>query len=140
MQTQSTSPQQGVISYFESSATYWKNVYARGHLTSTIYRARHNTTLRWVSKLGLPAAASVLDIGCGAGLISVARSRKGYTVDAMDAAAAMLDMTRAHAIRQGVHDRVRLHLGDVHALQFCDNTFDLVIAIGVIPWLHSEDV
>lgn len=27
---------------------------------------------------------------------------------------------------------------DVHALAFAAQTFDLVIAIGVIPWLHSE--
>ena len=138
MQTQSTNPQQGVISYFESSATYWKSIYERGHLTSAIYRARHNTALRWVRKLHLPSSARVLDIGCGAGLITVALSRQGHTVDAMDAAAAMLDMTRKRAVRQGVQDRVRLHLGDVHELQFEANTFDIVIAIGVIPWLHSE--
>jgi ubiquinone/menaquinone biosynthesis C-methylase UbiE len=137
---QSTNPQQGVINYFESSATYWKSVYASGQLTSAIYRARHNTALRWVRKIGLPVGARVLDIGCGAGLVTVALSRQGHSVDAMDAASAMLEMTRTHAVRHRVGDRVRLHLGDVHSLNFAANTFDIVIALGVLPWLHSEEV
>ena len=39
-----------------------------------------------------------------------------------------------------MQDRVRIHAADVHALPFQAHTFDLVVAIGVIPWLHSERV
>jgi len=31
-------------------------------------------------------------------------------------------------------------LGDVHRLQFRDGDFQLVIALGVLPWLHSPQV
>jgi ubiquinone/menaquinone biosynthesis C-methylase UbiE len=49
-------------------------------------------------------------------------------------------MTRNDAADQGVQNRIRIHAADVHALPFEAHTFDLVIAIGVIPWLHSERV
>src|SRR6185436_8635637 len=47
---------------------------------------------------------------------------------------------RNDAADQGVQDRIRIHSADVHALPFEAHTFNLVIAIGVIPWLHSERV
>jgi len=56
----------------------------------------------------------------------------------MDFTPAMLQLTRKDAVDHGVQDRITLHVSDVHALPFDTRTFDLVIAIGVIPWLHSE--
>ena len=126
--------------YFESAATYWKKIYSGDRLLPAIYRDRHNTALRWVCRLDLPSHARILEVGCGAGLITVALARNGHTVDAMDSTAAMLEVTRKGAAHRGVEDRIRLHLADAHALPFDAQTFDLVIAIGVIPWLHSEAV
>jgi ubiquinone/menaquinone biosynthesis C-methylase UbiE len=52
----------------------------------------------------------------------------------------MIQIARRDVLARGVQDRVRLHFADVHALPFKAETFDLVIAIGLIPWLHSEHV
>src|SRR6266850_831283 len=124
--------------YFESSAPYWQKVYSGDGLLPVIYRDRHNTSLGWIGELGLHADARILEVGCGAGLITVALARNGHTIDALDSTMAMLQMTRKDAVDQGVQDQIRLHTADVHALPFDAQTFDLVIAIGVIPWLHSE--
>jgi ubiquinone/menaquinone biosynthesis C-methylase UbiE len=70
--------------------------------------------------------------------MSVELAIDGYTVDAMDSTSSMLHITQKNARLQGVKNRIRLQLADVHALPFEAGTFDLVIAIGVIPWLHSE--
>ena len=134
------SSQQSVTDYFESTADYWKSVYADDRLVPAIYRERHNTALRWIRDLDLHPRARILEVGCGAGLITVALARDGYIVDAVDPTTAMLQMTRNGAARQSVQGQVRLHAGDVHALPFQAQTFDVVIAIGVIPWLHSERV
>jgi ubiquinone/menaquinone biosynthesis C-methylase UbiE len=61
-------------------------------------------------------------------------------VDALDSTMAMIQMVRGDAARHRVQDRIRTYAADVHALPFRAHTFDLVIAIGVIPWLHSERV
>jgi ubiquinone/menaquinone biosynthesis C-methylase UbiE len=139
MQTQRAS-QQNVTDYFTSTAAYWKQIYSDDRLLPAIYRDRHDTALGWIQELDLRPNARILEVGCGAGLITVVLARNGYTVDALDSTPAMLQMTRNDAADQGVQDRIRIHAADVHALPFEAHTFDLVIAIGVIPWLHSERV
>jgi ubiquinone/menaquinone biosynthesis C-methylase UbiE len=137
MQTASAD-RRNVTDYFESTAAYWKTVYSDDRLLPVIYQDRHDTALAWIQDLDLRPNARILEVGCGAGLITVALARHGYTVDALDSTTAMLQMTRDHAAYQGVRDRIRMHSADVHALPFSAHTFDLVIAIGVLPWLHSE--
>jgi len=139
MQTQCAS-QRNVTDYFESTAAYWKEVYSDDRLLPVIYRDRHKEALAWIWELELNPNARVLEVGCGAGLITIALARSGYIVDALDPATTMIQMTRDHAADQGVQDRIHTHSADVHALPFEAQTFDLVIAIGVIPWLHSERV
>src|SRR5262249_36593088 len=99
---------------------------------------RHSMALRWVQDLDLRPNARILEVGCGAGLLTVALALNGYIVDAVDSTDAMLQMTRQTATRHGVEDLVRIQSADVHALPFHQHTFDLVIALGVIPWSHSE--
>src|SRR5262249_8004096 len=103
-----------------------------------IYRDRHDTALGWIQNLGLHPRARILEAGCGAGLITSALARDGYTVDALDSTMAMLQMTQHAAAHHRVRDRVRIHAADVHAPPCQARRFDLVIGIGVIPWLHSE--
>jgi ubiquinone/menaquinone biosynthesis C-methylase UbiE len=130
--------QRHVTDFFEATAAYWKAVYSDDKLLPVIYQDRHATALQWVHDLALRPNARVLEVGCGAGALTVALARHGFTVDALDSTNAMLQMTRNAAVHQRVHDRVRMHAADVHALPFRARTFDLVVAIGVIPWLHSE--
>jgi ubiquinone/menaquinone biosynthesis C-methylase UbiE len=132
------SSQQQVNDYFESTAAYWKNIYFDDNLLPAIYQDRHNTALGWIRDLDLPPNARILEVGCGGGLASIALARNGHMVDALDVTTVMLQMTRNDAADQGVQDRIRVLSGDVHALPFEAQTFDLVIAIGVLPWLHSE--
>ena len=129
-----------VSDYFESTAAYWRTLYSDDQLLSTIYQDRHNTVLAWIQDLKLVPSARILEVGCGAGFVTSALARDGYTVDALDSTMAMIRMARRDAARHCVRDRIRMYSADVHALPFRAQTFDLVIAIGVIPWLHSERV
>src|SRR5207237_3586836 len=63
-----------------------------------------------------------------------------YSVEAVDAVPAMVELTLQNAMHNEVGDRVQASLADVHALPFSQEKFDVVIAIGVIPWLHDEDL
>src|SRR5262245_21144023 len=130
--------QQNVNDYFESRVAYWESVYSDDRLLPAIYQERHKTALEWIHDLDLPPNARILEVGCGAGLMSVALARNGYTVAALDSTTAMIRKTWSNAVNQGVQDRIRIYSADVHALPFAAQTFDLVIAIGVLPWLHSE--
>src|SRR6476620_6272591 len=108
--------QQEVNEYFAASSAYWQNIYAEKELLPTIYQDRHNTTLAWIRRLGLCKEARILEVGCGAGRMSVALARDGYTVDAMDSTSAMLGTTWQNACSHGVESRIRLHHADLHEL------------------------
>jgi ubiquinone/menaquinone biosynthesis C-methylase UbiE len=131
--------QKQIDAYFEASAAYWKGIYESGDVDAAIYRERRSVVLALVQKLALSTEFPILEIGCGAGLTSVALARNGYKVEAVDSVDAMIKLTRQHAQEASVGDRVITSVGDVHDLAFPDNTFSLALMIGVAPWLHSLD-
>lgn len=126
---------QKVATFFETRAPYWDEIYQRKDVFSYIHQQRLAIVLEWVEQLGLPVGSPILEVGCGAGLASVALAKRGYFVRAMDVASGMVERARQRASAAGVSDRVVTILGDVHNLAFPDNCFPLVLAIGVIPWL-----
>jgi SAM-dependent methyltransferase len=79
----------------------------------------------------------VLEIGCGAGHLTMQLADGAFRIDAVDASQAMVDTTSARAGAHGVSDRVSVKVADVHQLPYESGHFDLVVAVGVIPWLHS---
>lgn len=121
--------------YFRSVARYWEQLYEDKHLTARIYQERKDMTLHWIADFAIPAGARILDVGCGAGHTAVSLARRGFDVDALDCEQAMLDMVARRAQEAGVP--VKPGLGDAHELPFGDHTFDVVLSLGLIPWLHS---
>lgn len=125
--------------HFESASVYWKEIYEFGDVDATIYRDRRSAVLALVQKLALPTESPILEIGCGSGLTSVALAQRGYTVQSTDSVDAMIKLARQHADDAGVGDRIITSTRDVHDLKFADNSFSLIIKMGVAPWLHSLD-
>src|SRR5205085_9628721 len=95
--------------------------------------------LGWVDALHLPLEASVLDIGTGAGHAAIALARRGFKVTAVDATEAMLPLVRHNAEVAGVATSVAARVAEAHALSFANATFELVIALGVLPWLDRPE-
>ena len=129
--------QQQLDRYFDAAAGYWNDVYWRRDVNGAIYQERRRRVLEFCERLDLPPASWVLEIGCGAGFTSVTLALRGYHVHAADTVPAMLKFARQHASEAGVSDHVRILLADTHHLPFEDESFRLVLAIGVIPWLPS---
>jgi ubiquinone/menaquinone biosynthesis C-methylase UbiE len=90
-----------------------------------------------VDSLALPPGSRVLEVGCGAGVTTVALAQRRYVVAALDSVDAMIHLTRQLAVERGVEHRLRASRGDAHRLPFADRSFPLLLAIGVTPWVHS---
>jgi ribosomal protein L11 methyltransferase len=89
-------------------------------------------TLRMLRQILWPGA-TVLDVGCGSGVLAIAAARLGAPyVEAIDISAAALEATEDNAHRNGV-DRVITVTG--RPLASIDETFDVVLANLLAPVL-----
>ncbi|MEU8618460.1 class I SAM-dependent methyltransferase [Streptomyces sp. NPDC048623] len=110
-------------------------VYTHGHhesvLRSHSWRTVENSAAYLIPELR--SGLDVLDVGCGPGTISAdlaARVAPGR-VTAVDHAEEVLSKARAAAAERGV-DNVEFAVADVHALDFPDDSFDIVHAHQVL--------
>src|SRR5262249_7924185 len=117
-------------------AHYWQAVYDDPRLQGVIYRERQRAVLERVDELGPPRGASVLEIGCGAGFLTVELPGRGYEVRAVDASDAMVELAADRLRAAGLIGNVSAQVADVHSLPFPDGAFSLVIAVGLLPWLQ----
>ncbi len=69
---------------------------------------------------------SVLDVGCGTGVVAVTADRMGARVTGLDLTPALLVRARENARIAGV--QIEWHEGDVENLPFDDSTFDVVLS------------
>jgi ubiquinone/menaquinone biosynthesis C-methylase UbiE len=134
---ESTDQQNLINSYFDDAAGYWADIYQRMGVKEFVHQERLRLMLELVDGIGLPAGARVLDAGCGAGFAAVALAKRSYLVEAMDAAQAMVDSTSRRAMKAGFDGQVTTSLGSVDSIPFADETFSLVVVMGVLPWLPS---
>jgi SAM-dependent methyltransferase len=131
--------QQRVDEFFATRVATWAEIYRAPGLVPVIHQQRRAVALRWIDELALPPGARVLEVGCGAGLTAVALAQRDLVVDAVDTVPDMLERTREFAADAEVGDRVQTSVQDAHSLTFADGTFDVVLALGVLPWLHAPE-
>jgi 2-polyprenyl-6-hydroxyphenyl methylase/3-demethylubiquinone-9 3-methyltransferase len=94
-----------------------------------LLRAQTAPLADWVageaSRCGKGRSARVLDLGCGGGLVSNALAERGLQLTGIDASPGSL----AVAARHDSTGNVRYQLGDARALDFPDESFDVVTAM-----------
>jgi SAM-dependent methyltransferase len=114
--------------------------YTHGHHESVLRSHRWRTAENSAAYLlpRLTSGVSVLDVGCGPGTITadLAMLVTPARVTALEVTAEALDLARAEIARRGLTN-VDFRVGDVHALDFPDDTFDVVHAHQVLQ--HVTD-
>jgi ubiquinone/menaquinone biosynthesis C-methylase UbiE len=76
------------------------------------------------------AGRHVLDAGCGDGAYAIAAANLGARVTACDLSPSMIAEAKHRAKEAGVH--VDFHVGDLAALPYPDDMFDVVLAVTVL--------
>jgi len=69
---------------------------------------------------------SVLDVGCGTGVVAVTAARAGARVRGLDLTPALLERARENAVLADVE--IEFMEGDVESLPYPDRTFDVVLS------------
>ncbi|MDN5724800.1 MAG: class I SAM-dependent methyltransferase [Propionibacteriales bacterium] len=111
--------------------------YVHGHHDSVLKSHRTRTAENSAGHLlpHLEAGMSLLDIGSGPGTITVDLARRVGRVTALETSEEILALTRAEADRSGVE--IEGVVGDVHALELPDDSFDVVHAHQVLQHVHD---
>ena len=105
------------------------------YLYSTL-RGKFVVWAELLDRLRLRGDERILDLGCGRGavlLMAAQRLATGRAVGvdlwrSFDQSGNSAEATQRNAVAEGVADRVELHTGDMTALPFEDNSFDVVLS------------
>jgi SAM-dependent methyltransferase len=123
-----------VRAHFRRDAEYWRSIYEDDEdRAGAVYHERLDRVLAGVDSLGLVPPVRAVDVGAGAGLASVALAERGYDVLAVDSTRRMLELTQARAAEAGAE--IRVAEADASSLPVEDGSVDLVVAVGLVPWL-----
>ncbi len=93
---------------------------------------------QFVERLHLKPGMTVLDVACGSGNLAIPAARAGATVTGMDLAPAMVEQARENAQREGLH--AQFDEGDVEALRYVDESFDVVATMFGAMFAPRPDV
>ena len=85
-----------------------------------------------------PRDVRVLDLGCGAGVLTERLVAAGYSVDAVDMSADMLAFSKQRLSKYD-SEKYRLARAECASLPFPDATFDVVACIGVFGYMEDVD-
>lgn len=103
---------------------------------SPIRRHAHHSQYQAFVDL-IPAGVSVLDSGCGDGILCVMLAKKGCIVTGVDLSEPNIVACKKYAQDQGVGDKVTFLVGDAENLPAADKSFEYVISSHVLE--HVPD-
>jgi len=119
--------------FYDRLSDHWYTAYDH---PVALLRAENALRIPWIIKeIGqrLKRKGSVLDIGCGAGLLSNALAKEGHTVAGIDLSQNSLEVAKKHDATGFVDYRV----ANAYSLPFPNQHFDAVCAMDVLE--HVED-
>lgn len=92
----------------------------------------------WLATLGLPPTAVGLDIGCGFGALTHSMALSLGEVYAVEAVPERIEFTQERLRQEGITN-VSLLQASATALPFFENSFDLIVANGILEWIGEWD-
>lgn len=127
-------------SNFVTHEEFWSHAYKDGNLKSFNLSLRKRFILKYINDLNLPKNCKILDMGCGSGEISIDLVSQGYTnILGLDISEKLLTLAKKKikSAKNNSKD-ISFHLGNVEDIQLDCNSFDIVIASGLIEWIKWD--
>jgi SAM-dependent methyltransferase len=90
-------------------------------------RFMESSAIEFLDRLQIPAGASLLDVACGSGQLSLVAARRGAKVTGVDIASNAILAARGRASVERIE--ARFDEGDAEALPYADASFDVVTSL-----------
>jgi ubiquinone/menaquinone biosynthesis C-methylase UbiE len=122
----------------QSNIEYWDTIYDQKNFAGDCYRLRMSTVLSWLEGLNLSENSIILEAGCGTGRFTHEAAKRGYNVFGMDFSHGMIVKASSICKREDELNVAFLR-GDIESLPLKDSSFDVIVCLGVVAYLKSEE-
>lgn len=103
---------------------------------SSAHPGGYSSTLKLLDSISLKPGCSILEVGCGTGRTACLLAQKGYQVTAIDLHPEMIE--KALHRNKFLQQNITFEVGDICAIPFADNQFDMVLAESVTNFANAE--
>ena len=130
-----------ISSFFSQRSDYWVKLYGDESNPSNFTRyelaSRKRTVFKQLGSVDNNNTIKVLDIGCGIGNYMEELIQRGYNVTGVDVSINMLQISKGR-LQKYLSDPP-LSLADIEKLPFIDSEFDIILCVGVLEYLKTDD-
>jgi SAM-dependent methyltransferase len=110
---------------FDALKTRLKSTWEAGDY-ATFAKPMEAGSIEFFDRLGIEPGIKFLDVGCGAGQLTIPAALRGIDVTAIDLAQNLLDVANARAQAHGL--KLDIRQVDAEAIPFEDDSFDVVMS------------
>lgn len=125
----------GEIQHFSALANHWWDPHGPMAPLHKLNPARLSYIKDRVRAHLSKTAPTLLDVGCGAGLVTEPLARDGFKITGLDASAELIAAARAHATAQRV--TVDYQQGSVEAMADLGKKYDCVLALEILEHVNA---
>ncbi len=132
-----------VAQSFSSSKDFWRDIYDTDKAGvdkcySNDMINRKSSVFDLLRKYSNGKKLNILDVGCGAGVFLSEAVRLGHFACGVDSSELMVQESKNVLMTYGYKNTVVIN-GDIEHLPIRDETFDVVLCIGVLSYLPTDD-
>jgi ubiquinone/menaquinone biosynthesis C-methylase UbiE len=121
------------VSHFNQVSDDYLKEYGKITAEGYSFRIRREKTLSLIPQT--VDKTEILDVGCGPGIMVKSLLSRGYNVTCVDPAPKMIELVKRDF---GSNPDVRAEVGNVYELNFPDNSFEFITAMGLIEYLEDQ--
>lgn len=130
---------EAVKAHYQADAEEYDREFYKSEKAYPPLRYRHNYMYAMTEAIDLPPDAQILDIGCGPGEMVMDLVKEKRFITGIDISEEMIRLAQERLKeRPQLKDHVALSTGDIEALEFEDDSLDLIICSGVVEYLEDD--
>lgn len=129
---------QSIADHYDTDASAY---HRRFYIQQDVYRPLGYRQL-YIEKMiaaVAPPRAAVLDVGCGPGELILSLIKNGYDAHGIDISTGMVTEAESLLLANGFGGQNRIRVGDIEHLDCPDESYDIVIASGVIEYQQTDE-